>query len=83
MKLTFSNFMVKNADDLFKKLWYNNYMDKKAFKIVDLKDKNKDDLKYWLSRPAKERIEAVEFLRKQFNGNTRRLQRVIRVIQQT
>ena len=41
------------------------------------------DLQYWLSRPVKERIAAVDFLRKQYNGNTKRLQRIARVIEQT
>lgn len=40
-----------------------------------------EDLKYWLSKSPQERIEAVEILRKQYNGNTERLQRVIRIIQ--
>lgn len=37
---------------------------------------------YWLSRPAEERIAAVEFYRKQVYGNNypQRLQRVARVI---
>ena len=41
----------------------------------------KDDLEYWLSRPAEERIAAVDFLRAQFYGSPQRLQRVARVIQ--
>lgn len=41
----------------------------------------KDDLAYWLSRPAEERIATVDFLRKQYYGSTERLQRVARVIQ--
>ncbi len=40
----------------------------------------KNDLKYWLSKSPSERIEAVEFLRRQFHGNTGRLQRVIKII---
>ena len=43
----------------------------------------KDDLEYWLSRPSEERIAAVDFLRKQYHGNTARLQRSARVIQRT
>jgi hypothetical protein len=57
-------------------------MIKKVIKILDLKNKGAD-LAYWLSKSPEERIEAVEILRKQFNGNTKRLQRIIRVIQQT
>ena len=37
--------------------------------IQILKSVIKDDLKYWLSRPSQERIEAVEILRRQFHGN--------------
>ena len=57
-------------------------MIKKVIKILDLKDKG-DDLAYWLSKSPQERIEAVEILRKQFNGTAKRLQRIIKVIQQT
>jgi hypothetical protein len=42
-----------------------------------------DDLNYWLNRQPEERIEAVEFLRKQFYGSTTRLQRSVRVIQRS
>ncbi len=42
-----------------------------------------DDLVYWMNRPAKERIAAVEYLRRQYYGNTARLQRVVRIIQQS
>jgi hypothetical protein len=41
----------------------------------------KDDLSYWLSRPAEERVATVDYLRKQYYGSTERLQRVARVIQ--
>jgi len=57
-------------------------MDKKHFRVRNLKDKD-DTLAYWLSRPPRERIEAVEILRKQFNGDTKGFQRIIRIIQQT
>lgn len=40
----------------------------------------KEDLAYWLTRPSEERVAAVDFLREQFYGNTKRLQRVARVI---
>ena len=40
------------------------------------------DLEYWLSRDSKERIEAVEYLRRQQYGNPERLQRTVRVIKQ-
>ena len=56
-------------------------MIKKVVTIRDLKDKA-SDLEYWLSKSPEERIEAVEILRKQTDGNTERLQRVVRIIQQ-
>ena len=57
-------------------------MIKKIIKILDINKKG-NDLAYWLSRPPRERIEAVEILREQFNGSTEGFQRTIRVIQQT
>lgn len=41
----------------------------------------KEDLAYWLSKPSEERVAAVDFLRRQYNGNTARLQRSARIIQ--
>ena len=41
----------------------------------------KEDISYWLSRPAEERIAAVDYLREQYYGSTERLQRIARVIQ--
>jgi hypothetical protein len=63
----------------------NSKMIKKVVSIKNLGDKNLilDDLKYWLSKPSKERIAAVEYLRRQYHGDTARLQRVARVIQRT
>ena len=60
-------------------------MIKKVVKIKNLDDENliSDDLKYWLSKSPKERITAVEYLRRQFHGGTARLQRVAKVIQRT
>lgn len=57
----------------------------KVVNVKDLNDQNLilEDLKYWLSKSPKERIEAVDYLRKQFHGNTERLQRVVRVIQRS
>jgi hypothetical protein len=40
----------------------------------------KEDLTWWLSRPPEERLDAVEFLRRQLDGSTTRLQRTARVI---
>ncbi len=55
-------------------------------KVVSVKSKNdksliKEDLIYWLSRPFEDRIAAVEYLRRQYHGDTARLQRVVRIIQ--
>lgn len=59
-------------------------MTKKVLKKTVLNDNfDKSDLIYWMSKSSRERIEAVEILRRQFYGNTARLQRVVRVIQQT
>jgi hypothetical protein len=41
----------------------------------------REDLTYWLSRPPEERVAAVEYLRRQYHGNTARLQRSARVVQ--
>ena len=41
------------------------------------------DLAYWLKRTPEDRVSAVEYLRRQFHGNTARLQRTARVIQRS
>lgn len=41
----------------------------------------KNDLAYWLARTPEERVEAVDYLRSQYNEGSTRLQRVARVIQ--
>ena len=41
----------------------------------------KQDLAYWLSRPPAERVAAVDYLRRQYYGDTGRLRRVARVVQ--
>ena len=41
-----------------------------------------ENLEYWLSRPPEERLAAVDALRHQYYGDSHRLQRVARVIQQ-
>jgi hypothetical protein len=43
----------------------------------------KADLAYWLSRPAEERLAAVDYLRRQYYGSSERLQRVVRVTKRT
>ena len=44
-------------------------------------DEVKANRNYWLSRSPEERVSAVEILRRQFHGNTERLQRVAGVVQ--
>jgi hypothetical protein len=45
-------------------------------------DEIQQNREYWLSRPAEERIAAVEFYRRQVYGNNypQRLQRVARIV---
>lgn len=40
-----------------------------------------EDLKFWLEKAPEERISTVEYLRRQHDGSTARLQRFARVIQ--
>ena len=58
-------------------------MIKKVIKRIDLKKDNhiKEDLKYWLEKNPEERVSAVEYLRRQYHGNSTRLQRIARVIE--
>jgi hypothetical protein len=42
----------------------------------------KRDLAFWLSKPAEERVAAVDFLRRQYHGSRTRLQKSARVIRQ-
>lgn len=60
-------------------------MIKKIARVKNLNHKNLDldDLKYWLGKSTEERVAAVDYLRRQFHGNTGRLQRVARVIQRS
>jgi len=64
---------------------YNKAMIRKVINKLSLKDSSsvKRELNYWLSKTAEERIEAVEYLRRQEHGSSERLQRTARVIQQT
>jgi hypothetical protein len=57
----------------------------KVAKKLDLRNDSsiKEDLAYWLSKTPKDRIAAIEFLRRQYHGSSARLQRSARVIQQT
>jgi hypothetical protein len=57
----------------------------KTVKKLDLKRDSsiKEDLAYWLNKTPKERISAIEILRRQHHGSSGRLQRSARVVQQT
>ena len=50
---------------------------------MDSHSEIRQNLEYWLSRPPEERIAAVEELWRQVYGDSHRLQRVARVVQQT
>ena len=43
-------------------------------------ERTRPSLRYWLSRPAAERVEAVEYLRRQIDDARARLRRVYRVL---
>jgi len=43
----------------------------------------KEDLAYWLRKTPEERVEAVEYLRRQLHVSSKRLQKNTRVIQQS
>lgn len=60
-------------------------MIKKVVKKTHLKNslQGNQDLAFWLSKPPQERVAAVDHLRFQIYGNSIRLQRSVRVIQQT
>ena len=55
---------------------------RKVIKFTTSKEveESNPDLEYWLSRPPEERLEAVEFLRRQVYGSSARLQRVVRIV---
>ena len=54
-----------------------------TIKNINDKDMISDDLKYWLDKSPEERVATVDYLRKQFHGNSERLQRVFRVVQRS
>ena len=43
----------------------------------------KENLAYWLSKTPKERVAAGEYLRRQHNGSSARLQKSARVVQRS
>ena len=57
-------------------------MIRKAVQKYDLDQHSEigQNLQYWLSRPPEERLGAVDALRREYYGDSHRLQRVARVI---
>lgn len=57
-------------------------MIEKVVHILDRREQSQDEenLKFWLSKTPRERVAAVEYLRRQYYGDTARLQRVARVV---
>jgi hypothetical protein len=56
-------------------------IDKMAFKKIKLGEETpQDNLAYWLSRSVKERIEAVEILRREYYGIIPRKQKTVSVV---
>ena len=56
-------------------------MDKKTVKKIELGAETfRQDLSYWMNRPAEERLDAVEALRREFYGIPARLQGNARVV---
>jgi hypothetical protein len=58
------------------------------WKVINKRDLHgfssiKEDLTYWLSKTPEERVEAVDYLRKQYYGSTERLQRSARAIKRS
>jgi hypothetical protein len=60
-------------------------MTEKVVRKGNIKDfrEVEENLAYWLSKTPEERVAAVEYLRRQFNGSSARLQRSARVIQRS
>jgi hypothetical protein len=59
-------------------------MDRKIVRKHDMDNYSeiRQNLEYWLSRPPEERLAAVDTFRREYYGDSHRLQRVVRVIQQ-
>ena len=58
---------------------------KRSIAIVTREDHDgrTESRRYWATRPAAERLAAVEFLRQQIHGTGARLQRILRVTERT
>jgi hypothetical protein len=59
-------------------------MIEKVISIRRLEDRSslKSDYAFWMTKSPEERIEAVDLLRRQYHGDSARLQRSARVVQQ-
>lgn len=54
----------------------------KTVKIIPLKESNElAELEYWQDKTPRERLEALEILRRQFYGTAPGLQRSVKVVQ--
>jgi len=64
---------------------YPTRMIRKVVQIHDMDSHSeiRQNLEYWLSRPPEERLAEVEELRREYYGDSHRLQTVARVVQQT
>ena len=80
-----SDVIVNNILYRVRWIYYYNYMIEKVLSKHSLKDwsKIKDDLRYWLSKTPQQRIDAMEFLRRQYYGDSARLQRTIKVVKRS
>ncbi len=64
-------------------MWFDgSVMIEKVIRKAKIKDFREIEvnLAFWLSKTPEERVVAVEYLRRQFNGSSARLQRSARVI---
>jgi hypothetical protein len=71
-----------DGDNVQRSFIQGAYMIQKVVTRHDLtsRDSSKEDLAYWLTRTPEERIEAVEFLRRQYHGSFSRLQKSAHII---
>jgi hypothetical protein len=62
----------------------NSMIEKTVYKHrLDKHLEIKQNLEYWLSRAPEERLAAVDLLRRQLYGDTKRLQRISRIVQRS
>ena len=80
-----AHFLETEVVVFYRRVEYNKSMIRKVVNKLSLKDSScvKGELAYWLSKTAEERVAAVEYLRRQEDGSSKRLQKTIRVIQRT